>query len=185
MRTSLGGVTGLAQMLRLFLILGLLDLAACAHQGSRAQVPSPQPLPPALERTALAAALDGLTWRLPLPVPFCVTLERDGKRSEPDSSWLVSLGSQRTLLPHRACPKTYGSMVRTVDSLGRPVDPQPPGGYIDPYKLTVVGPVAVASDRAAVRILASQGTRFWLIYCDVPLPARRFASCGAVEEGVS
>jgi hypothetical protein len=166
------------------LCLGL-GLTACAQQVSGSPALSPQPLPPALEREALAAAFDGLAWRLSLPVPYCVIIERGGKRSEPDSSYLASLGTTRALLPHRTCPPTYGSMVQTVDSLGRPTGPQRPPGYIDPYELTVARPVLVTSDRAAVRIHVWQGTRFWLIYCDVYLPGHRSVSCGAVEEGVS
>lgn len=58
-------------------------------------------------------------------------------------------------------------MVQAVDPLGRPTGPQRPPGYIDPYELTVAQPVLVASDRAAVRIQAWQGTRSWLIYCEI------------------
>jgi hypothetical protein len=162
-----------------------LGLTACAQRAPGSRALSPQPLPPALEREALAAALDGLAWRLPLPVPYCVTIERRGKTSEPDSIYLASLGTKRSLLPHRTCPPTYGSMIRAVDSLGRPVGPQRPSGYIDPYDLTVAQPALVTLNRAAVRIHAWQGTRFWLIYCDVYLPGHRSASCGMVEEGVS
>ena len=75
-------------------------------------------------------------------------------------------------------------MVRVVDSLGHPVGAKPPPGYIDPYHLTIAGPVLVTPELAAVRVQASQGTRFWLIYCDVYLPDHQ-ATCGAVEEGVS
>jgi hypothetical protein len=166
------------------LCLGL-GLTACAQRPPASRALAPQPLPPALEREAFAAAFDGLAWRLSLPVPYCVIIERGGQRSEPDSSYLASLGTTRALLPQRTCPPTYGSMVQTVDSLGRPSGPQRPLGYIDPYELTVAPPVLVASDRAAVRIVASQGTHAWLIYCDVYLPGPRSASCGAVEEGVS
>ena len=166
------------------LCLGL-GLTACAHSAPGSRALSPLPLPPALEREAFAAAFDGLAWRLPLPVPYCVTVERDGKTSDPDASYLASLGTKRALLPHRTCPPTYQSMVRAVDSVGRPTGPQRPPGYIDPYELTVARPVLVTSDRAAVRIHAWQGTHFWLIYCDVYLPGHRSASCGAVEEGVS
>lgn len=166
------------------LCLGI-GLVACAQRAPRSRTLSPQPLPPALERQAFAAAFDGLAWRLSLPVPYCVTIERGGKTSDPDSSYLASLGTKRALLPHRICPPTYGSMVQVVDSLGRPTGPQRPRGYIDPYELTVARPVLVTPDRAAVRIHAWQGTSFWLIYCDVYLPGYRLASCGAVEEGVS
>lgn len=174
-------------MRRLFPILWLaIDLTACRQQGSApSSTLSPQSLPSALQRRVLGAALEGLAWPLSMPVPYCVSIDRDGKVTEPDSTYLASLGAKRTLLPHQACPPTYGSMVRVVDSLGRSVGPQRPSGYIDPYQLTVAGPVLVTSDRAVVRIQAWQGTRFWLFYCEVYLPGEPFASCGAVQEGHS
>ncbi len=159
----------------------LASMAGCASRS----VGAAAPLSPLQERATLAAALDGLAWRLPLPVPYCVTLERDGHRSEPDASWLAALGTRHALLPQRRCPHTYGSMVRLVDSLGRAVGPQRPAGYIDPYQLTVATPTRILPDRAAVRVQAWQGTQFWVIYCEVYLGTAPLASCGTVEEGVS
>jgi hypothetical protein len=163
----------------------IFSLGACAQQTSGSRDLSPHPLPSTLERQALGTAFDALGWRLSLPVPYCVLIDRGGKTSEPDSTYLAGLGTQRALLPHRACPRTYGSMIRAVDSLGRPLGPQRPSGYIDPYQLTVAAPVLVTPDRAAVRIDAWQGAHFWLIYCDVYLLGERSASCGTVMEGDS
>jgi hypothetical protein len=188
MRGPLGCVTRPFYMRRFFevLWLPLAGLAACTQRGSSARAVSPQPLPPALEREVLGAALDGLARPLSLDAPYCITLERNGKTTEPDSRWLASLETQREVVPRRACPPTYGSMIQVVDSLGRPVGPHRPSGYIDPYQLTVAGPVAVSSEQAAVRVHAWQGTRFWVIYCDVYLPKpRTTAECGAIQKGVS
>jgi hypothetical protein len=145
----------------------------------------PKALPTELEHRVLGAAFSDLTRKLPLPVPYCVLIERAGKAGEADSTDLASLDVARVLLPHESCPPTYGSMVRYVDSLGRPTGPQRPPGYIDPYQLTVAAPVLVTPDRAAVRIHAWQGAHFWVFYCDVAVAEAPFAACGPVMEGDS
>jgi hypothetical protein len=162
-------------------VLSVLGISGCASRSIGAVTA----LTPIQEREMIAAALAGLPWRLRLTAPYCVVIERDGKWSEPDSAWLASLDTARALLPRRACPRTYASMVRLVDSLGNPIGPQRPPGYVDPYQLTVTAPVRVDPERAAVRVLAWQGTQFWLIYCEVYLVGGRAGSCGTLEEGVS
>src|SRR6476469_8901743 len=97
----------------------------CALEGCAARsVEDGAAVPPLQEQATIGAALDGLAWVLALPVPYCLTVERNGHRSEPDSSWLAGLDAHHPVLPQGACPPTYGSMVRAVDSLGRPVDPE-------------------------------------------------------------
>lgn len=162
-------------------VLSVIGIGGCTTRSARALTA----LSPIQERVVIAAALAGVRGRLPLPAPYCVVFQRDGKRSEPDSAWLASLDTARALLPRRACPRTYASMVRLVDSLGNPIGPQRPLGYVDPYQLTVTAPVRVDPERAAVRVLAWQGTQFWLIYCEVYLVGGRAGSCGTLEEGVS
>jgi hypothetical protein len=76
-------------------------------------------------------------------------------------------------------------MIQVVDSLGRDVGPTRPAGYIDPYHIEITPPVAITEDRAVVRFEANQGTRGWLIYCEVIIAAPHNATCGPTSQWVS
>jgi hypothetical protein len=160
-------------------------LGACGAQAPDVPEVRPQSLPVELEQRVLSAAFSDLGRKLPLPVPYCVVIERARNIAAPDSTYLAGIRTQRQLLPRSACPPTYGSMVRYVDSAGQPIGPQRPPGYIDPYDLTVAAPVPVTPRLAAVRIHAWQGPHFWVIYCDVAVAEGGFARCGVVREGDS
>src|SRR5215207_9536324 len=123
---------------------------------------------------------------LPLvPTPFCIIIERGSARHDPDPELLRALASESPTLPMSQCPRTSGTWVVTVDSAGRPVEPQRPAGYIDPYLLGVSTAVPIVRDLVAVRIDESQGTRIWILYCEgVPKPPVH-ASCGVTMQGSS
>ena len=118
--------------------------------------------------TAVIEATHKIPSPLILPAPFCISFAdtvHDGSVPGPELSRLrVSVH----LVPAAACPPTYTTMIAQVDSLGRPTRPRPPG-YIDPYYLRIWQPVRVTTWLLAVRVEATQGTRGWLFYCEVPI----------------
>jgi hypothetical protein len=68
---------------------------------------------------------------------ICVGIMQDGIEVPADSETLRRLEApQRRAVAKRDCPPSYARMWAMVDSLGRVVDPRPPG-WIDPYHLTV------------------------------------------------
>lgn len=85
---------------------------------------------------------------------------------EPDPELLGALALTPAAVPMSHCPPTYSSMVRTVDKAGRPVGPQAPPEYIDPYRVSVSPAVSMVRNLVAVRLDAAQGTRFWVLYCE-------------------
>jgi hypothetical protein len=146
---------------------------------------TPDRLPRALADPIIESALRGIEWDLNMPAPYCLSLQSGDSRTEPDDAWLSRLTLKHQVLTERACPPTYGSMVRAVDSLGRDVGPDRPPGYIDPYHVEVTPPVAITEERAVVRLQATQGALGWLLYCEVAIAAPRTATCGATAHWVS
>ena len=160
--------------------------AACAAAGAKSGSPAPTALlSPESERNVQIAALQSTRFFLNLPTPFCIVLERGTGTRDPDPELLRALPSEPLNLPGSRCPRTYGSMVVTVDSAGRPADPATPSGYIDPYLISVSPAVPIVRNLVAVRIAASQGTLIWVLYCEaVPTPPVH-ASCGVTMKGYS
>ena len=71
------------------------------------------------------------------PRALCVSLVSDGLPGPSDTETLRRLQAPgRRVVTGRDCPRTYASMIMTVDSLGRPMDPPPPG-RVDPHHLAV------------------------------------------------
>ena len=68
--------------------------------------------------------------------PICVSL-LGGPEGQvvPSEGFLHTLSLRRKVVSVKACPPTYTTMFVTVDSLGRPMDPPRPAGYVDPYIL--------------------------------------------------
>src|SRR3954463_7248222 len=160
-------------------VLGLLMLTDCGARSASQYVAKPRPLPAALNDAIVGSALQGIEWHLNLPAPYCLSFQAaGGGRTEPDNPQLAGLALKHQVLPDRACPPTYSSMIRVVDSLGRDVGRTRPAGYIDPYHLAITPPVAISEERAVVRVEASQGTRGWLLYCEVLIAAPHTATCG-------
>jgi hypothetical protein len=166
-------------------VLGLLLLTSCGARAKPDSMRQPTPLAPSLADTVLESALRGLEWHLNLPAPYCLLFEVGDTWREPDTAFLGRLTLEHPVLPHRACPRTYGSMVRAVDSLGRDIGPKRPAGYVDPYHIRITPPVALNEKRAVVRLEASQGTRGWLFYCEVAVAEPTRATCGPTVEWVS
>ena len=168
-------------------VIGLSVIcSACAPTRAGTGSLSPAPtLSPDVERAVHVAALKSARFFLNLPTPFCVVLERASERRDPEPELLRALHWQPPAVPMSQCPPTYGSWVITVDSAGRPVGPERPPGYIDPYLVGVSAAVPIVRDLVAVRIDASQGTRLWILYCEaVPRPPVH-ASCGVAMRGNS
>ena len=166
-------------------VIGLcLVLNACAPASTGGGSPSTaSTLSPEVERSVHVAALTSARFFLNLPTPFCIALERGSTRRDPEPELLRALALQPPAVPMSHCPPTYGSWV--VDSGGRPHGPERPPGYVDPYLLNVSPAVPTVRDLVTVRIDASQGTRFWILYCEaVPRPPFH-ASCGITIQGNS
>lgn len=94
-----------------------------------------------VERQMIAAALDSIAAHLPDSTALCLTLMGgpDGPRA-PGDDLLATLHTRQTRVRGADCPPTYTRMIQCVDSLGRPIDPPPPAGYVDPYVFHVGRP---------------------------------------------
>jgi hypothetical protein len=143
-------------------VIGLYVLfTACATTRAGKESPSPAPtLSPEVERVVHVAALKSARFFLNLPTPFCIVLERGSTRRNPEPELLRALAMQPPAVPMSQCPPTYGTWVVTVDSAGRPLEPERPPGYIDPYILGVSPAVPIVRDLVSVRIDAWQGCPF-------------------------
>ena len=166
-------------------VIGLyVVLNACAPATAGKGSPSPpSTFSPEVERSVHVAALRRARFFLNLPTPFCIVLESGSATRDPEPELLRALAMQPPAVPMSQCPPTHGSWV--VDSAGRPLGPERPPGYIDPYRLGVSPAVPIVRDLVSVRIDASQGSRFWILYCEaVPKPPVH-ASCGVTMRGSS
>jgi hypothetical protein len=140
----------------------LLGASACAAAGSS----MPKPTPAQIEiiwGAVLARVSPGLVG----DVPICLSLADGERRGDPDTTavWLRGLG-RRVTTPSQ-CPRTYTSMMLVVDTLGRPVDPPRPPGYLDPYYINLWRPVRIDARILLVRYEQRQGTRGKRVYCEV------------------
>jgi hypothetical protein len=143
---------------------------------------------PLTEEERMLTAVIEATHRIPspltLPAPFCISFA-DTIHDDPVPGPVLSrLPVSVHLIPATACPPTYTSMILQVDSLGRPTSPRPPG-YIDPYYLRIWQPVRVTTWLLAVRVEATQGTRGWLFYCEVPIANTSQTSCNLASSWIS
>lgn len=168
-------------------VIGLLAAVACgqalAREGFGRGV---EPL--TLEERVIAAAIAAageIPAPLRLPVPYCVSFRDTITEDEIRAPDLARLPVSRQLVVRSECPPTYASMIRVVDSLGRSLGPERPAGYVDPYHLTIWRPVRVTHRLLLVRIEATQGTRGWLLYCEISVPDLEHASCGTASEWIS
>jgi hypothetical protein len=163
-------------------VLALVLLGGCAGPRAPEAAVRPARLPSALADTIIEGALRGIERHLNMPAPYCLSIQSGDSRTEPDGAWLSRITLEHQVLAERACPLTYGSMVRMVDSLGRDVGPVRPPEYIDPYHVQITPPVAITRERAVVRLQASQGTHGWLLYCEVNIAAPQAATCGPTAQ---
>ena len=133
-------------------------------------------------RAVLANASSGLVGK----VPICLSLVDGERRHDPDTTavWLQAFG-RRVTTPSQ-CPHTYQSMVLVVDTLGRPVDPPRPPGYVDPYYIDLWRPLRIDAGVFLVRYEQRQGTRGERVYCEVrevrPAP---HVNCARIDSWIS
>lgn len=107
----------------------------------------------------------------------------DGPRP-PDDELLARLQMRQPAVREAVCPHTYTQMVLHVDSLGRPVDPPAPPGYIDPYILHVGRPQFEQERYAWIYVRQWQGTRGRAYECVSQTWGRVVASCRVVSDWI-
>lgn len=114
----------------------------------------------ALYVAAGRAVVDSTLASLPDTAPTCVSFIQMGTHYGAERSDLQQLAEpHRRYISRAQCPRTYSSMIVTVDSRGRPVDPPPPPGYVDPHYLVIALPGRWTNDRLDVDVSLIQGTR--------------------------
>ena len=159
-------------------ILGLLVLPAPAM----AQAPVTSPASAPLEYTVVAAAFDALrSVGTPLPgphSPFCARFTGWTQREAPDLGRLPLV--KGPVLDRAACPPTYATWVRVIDSTGRDVTPTAPPGHIEPYAAEVWPPVLLAPGIMVVRMQVSRKLETWVVHCEVSVPDPRNTYCGTL-----
>lgn len=148
----------------------LVPLIALDCRSAPDPAPSPKALsedPPLVVPDSLRAAylaagravVDSALASRPDSAPACVSFVegRVHYRAEAsDLQWVAE--PHRRYLVRTQCPRTYTSMIVTVDSRGRPVD-RPPRGYVDPHHLEIGIPGRWTNDRLDIEVSVVQGTR--------------------------
>ena len=149
---SRGGGRGKARRLMLKLAAAAAAFTACRNNAPVSTAPPPRPLPAlviddSLRPTLLAvgrAVLEDALSRRQDTAAVCVVFLWPGRGEfGPELTDLHVLAesaggvdSRRRFVSMTNCPRTYSSMILTVDAHGNRVDP-PPRGYVDPYILTI------------------------------------------------
>jgi hypothetical protein len=90
-------------------------------------------------------------------ITLCIAFRRDGRSVPADSVTLAmtSRSGRRAVAPDH-CPRTYDSMIATLDSSGRPIDARP-RGWIDPYRLTVTSIESRSRDLMVIAVDVTHG----------------------------
>jgi len=169
-----------------FQLLLAASVLGCAHVPNRERFGEGlEPL--TTEERVLVATIEA-THRAPAPLtqpaPYCVSFADSAHAGPAPGPELSRLQVSVYLIPVQSCPPTYTSMIALIDSLGRPLRPRPPG-YIDPYYLRIWRAVPIAGRLVSVRVDATQGTRGWLLDCEVPLAEPSQATCKTLREWIS
>lgn len=135
----------------------------------------------------LAAVIDTIAARLPDSTSLCLRLlGGPSGPTDPDEAFLGALRTRQRPVRARDCPRTYASMIVVLDSLGRPLTPSGPRGYVDPYTLVVGRPQFEHPGYAWVLVRESQGTDGHDYLCAAQsYDARTWASCRVVTTWVS
>src|SRR2546425_3366848 len=138
-----------------------------------------------VEQQMIAAVVDTVAAHWPDSTSLCLTLMGgpEGPRA-PSDDLLASLQTRQRVVRGADCPPTYTQMVLYVDSAGRPIDPPPPAGYIDPYILHVSRPQFEQEGYAWIYVRQLQGTRGRAYMCVAQAHRRVFASCRAVDSWI-
>jgi hypothetical protein len=109
-------------------------------------------------RDALVVAVREVASDLRDTTTACVAYVAGHATFRVDRGTLRRLGAGRRFVAVEVCPPTYASMIRYVDSLGRPLGPTRPAGYVDPYSIGLVLPVQWSEGTAYVDVRVGQGT---------------------------
>ena len=147
-----------------FRVLGAAAVAAlglaCARSTSpRDSVPARIAQLASMEAEMLGATLDTLARLMRDSSSLCVTiLGGPAGPQAPSAAFLQSLRVRRTVVPMERCPATYTQMIMVVDSVGRPVGPARPAGYVDPYKIEIGRPQFASYGYAWIYARQLQGT---------------------------
>jgi hypothetical protein len=112
----------------------------------------------AATRAALAEATQARRPADGSDIVVCVSTLRDRDAVPADAALLRGLAGPglRPVAP-RDCPRTYTTMIVQVDSLGRRVDPPPPG-WVDPHRLSLIGTVPISGVQVMVDMEIWVGT---------------------------
>ena len=192
---SRDGKWGKARRLMLSLAAAAAAFVACRNNSAVSTAPPPpHPLPAlALDdtlRPALLAVgratLDAALSRTQDTAAVCVVFEWPAHgefRPEPTDLHVLAesadgIDSRRRFVSITNCPRTYASMILTVDAHGNRIDPAPQG-YVDPHILTINVPerwVPKPDERSiTVIVRVAQGTGTDEYLCRVRPSAARAA----------
>ena len=167
-----------ASRLMIGVVASVVAIGGCRHAAptsTAAAPPRPRPalvLDDSLRPTLLAvgrAVLDEALSRTKDTTAVCVVFvgsERREFRPEPADLRVLADSAERSGSPRRFvsitnCPRTYTSMILTVDARGNPVD-RAPHGYVDPHILSIDVPErwVPKPDERSITVIArvEQGT---------------------------
>lgn len=117
--------------------------------------------PPSPESAMLLAAVDEVIELEVNRAAAAICLLHDGsivrewKSTAPELAQVITAPVPVVL--EADCPPTYARMFSTVDSLGRPMDPPRPPGYVDPYAIEVSEFIGFLPDSARVTVRTEHG----------------------------
>jgi len=184
---NLGSSTTMNRAPRTLVTAAVLVAGGCTHlphTGSSQGATEPLVLA-RVEQQMIAAVVDTVAAHWPDSTSLCLTLMGgpEGPRA-PSVDLLASLQARQRAVRGADCSPTYTQMVLHVDSAGRPIDPPPPAGYIDPYILHVSRPQFEQEGYAWIYVRQLQGTRGRAYVCVAQAHRRVFASCRAVDSWI-
>ena len=174
-------------------------LGACRQAPPRSTIAAPrQPLPalsvedslrPALLAVGRAALNDALDRAKDTAVVCIVFIGPDRREFRPEPADIRMLADSpdrrdvsRRFVSIGECPRTYTTMIRTVDARGNTVGP-PPRGYVDPHILRIYVPerwLPKTDERSiTVAVHVAQGTETDEYLCRVRPQSARVATLPA------
>ena len=160
--------------------------AAAAAAGAATTTAPLAPLA-SVEREMMVAAIETIAagWTDSTSLCLAVLGGPDGPAA-PDDALLGALRTRQRPVRMVDCPRTYQSMIATVDSAGRVADPPRPSGYVDPYALLVGRPQFEQPGYAFVHARETHGTAGRDYFCIAQsYQGRARASCQVVRQWIS
>jgi len=139
-----------------------------------------------LEQQLMAAAVDSIAAEWKDSTSLCIEIgDSAAVPGAPSDGLLRALRTRQKPVRAAECPPTYTHMISIVDSLGRPLNPAPPG-YVDPHILTVSRPRFEDDSAGWVHVVARQGTRGDVYKCATQyLRGRAVAVCRLIRSKMS